>query len=74
MKGNFNMNKLKFLSFFFITVLFCSLIYIPKTYADVPSALSSADPVIQVQSYEIKNNNIELDSKFTIKVTLKNIF
>ncbi|MBQ3544092.1 MAG: hypothetical protein IJA34_03730 [Lachnospiraceae bacterium] len=66
------MNKLKFLTSLFITVLFCSLLYVPKIYADIPSALSIADPVIQVQSYEIKNDNIELDSKFTIKITLKN--
>lgn len=66
------MNKKTLLSLFILLILFCSSINITKVYADVPSALSSADPVILVESYEIKDNNIELDSEFTIKVTLKN--
>lgn len=42
------------------------------TYADVQSALTSADPVIKIISYEIIDGSVELDNEFTIKITLKN--
>ena len=66
------MNKKTGISFLILTILFCLSIYQPDIRADVPSALSSADPIIQVQSYEIVDNSIELDSQFTIKITIKN--
>lgn len=43
-----------------------------STYADVQSALTSADPVIKIINYEIIDGSVELDNEFTIKVTLKN--
>ena len=41
-------------------------------FADVPSALSRANPVIQISEYEIMSENIEPDGEFTIKITVRN--
>lgn len=54
------------------------LVVIPLTnsmitaFADVPSALSRANPVIQISEYEIMSENIEPDGEFTIKITVRN--
>lgn len=41
-------------------------------FADTASALSNAEPIIQITGYEITKGNLELDSEFTIKITITN--
>lgn len=58
-----------------LMVLLFWMTVIPKNkmiFADVSTALTNADPVIQVVEYEITDGSVELDSQFAIKVTLKN--
>ena len=66
-----NIKSLILLSFLSITVFFC-LVKTTLLFADTPSALSRANPVIQVESYEILSENIELDGSFDIMITAKN--
>ncbi|MBQ3583705.1 MAG: hypothetical protein IJA27_03230 [Lachnospiraceae bacterium] len=61
----------KFSYLFLVLLLFFSSFSI-SAYADTATALSSANPVIQVIGYEIVEGNVELDSEFTIQVTIKN--
>lgn len=57
-----------------IIILMCGRIISEDkvAFADVSTALSNAEPVIQVVEYEIIDGNIELDSQFAIKITLQN--
>ena len=55
-----------------IIPFFTLLIFNTASFADTPSALSLANPVIQVLEYEITEGNVELDNQFTIRITLKN--
>lgn len=74
MKSKITSFKIKFmlcLCFFCIAAFFCQ--QKPAIlFADTPSALSRANPVIQVESYEILSENIELDSSFEIMITARN--
>lgn len=60
-----------FLFIFTLFTLFLSSLTI-TTKADTATALSSANPVIQISNYEIVDGSVELDSEFTVEITLKN--
>ncbi len=54
-----------------LMITVCFITPIP-TYSDTASTLSSSNPVIQVSKYEIKNGSVEIDSSFTVEITLTN--
>lgn len=69
-----HVNCKKYKSVFLFTLILSLLFLCSNTisFADIPSALSKAGPVIQLVEYSITEGNVELDSQFTIEVTLKN--
>lgn len=65
------MHKAKLSLSLFIFIILISSFPI-SVYADTPSALATADPVIKIINYEIVEGNVELDNQFTVKVTIQN--